>query len=73
MVVYNFINAKLGLVKPKTNVSFWEEKRNKTKIRDYKNYLLLKENGWHSLVIWECELKQIEKVQLKLAKHFLSA
>ena len=65
--------CKLGLVKPKTNASFWEEKRNKTKIRDYKNYRLLKENGWHSLVIWECELKQIEKVQLKLTKHFFSA
>ena len=62
--------CKYGLVKPKTNTKFWENKRQKTVLRDSKNYSELKENGWTPIVIWECELCEIGEVKLKLLNHF---
>jgi DNA mismatch endonuclease Vsr len=43
---------------PDANRIFWEEKINKTKERDNRNYNELKSNGWDYLIIWECEIKK---------------
>jgi DNA mismatch endonuclease Vsr len=43
---------------PEANHVFWEEKINKTKKRDNRNYNELKSNGWDYLIIWECEIKK---------------
>jgi DNA mismatch endonuclease Vsr len=57
---------------PETNRIFWEEKINKTKDRDNRNYKELKSNGWNYLIIWECEIKK-KKIDALIDKiaHFL--
>lgn len=44
-------------VLPKTRTEWWQDKIEETIKRDNKNMMDLKERGWNSLVIWECELK----------------
>ncbi|PRH33451.1 very short patch repair endonuclease [Burkholderia multivorans] len=56
---------------PNTNQDFWRLKFAKTIERDAKIISALRELGWDSLVIWECELK-IPDILLKRIKSFLS-
>ena len=42
---------------PKTKTEWWMEKIKKTKERDAAAILSLKEIGWNTFTIWECELK----------------
>jgi DNA mismatch endonuclease (patch repair protein) len=44
-------------VLPKTKSEWWRVKIEETINRDNKILKELKEHGWNSLVIWECELK----------------
>ena len=62
--------CKYGKVIPKTNEDFWVAKRKKTIQRDNKNYNELLNNEWKYLIIWECELKNIEKITSKIMVHF---
>ena len=63
---------------PSTNREFWVNKIRRNQERDLKNYQLLQENGWHVIVVWECQLKpkRIEQtmteVELQLNDNFLS-
>lgn len=57
---------------PETNEDYWLQKLNKNKIRDIQNKILLENNGWHVLIIWECELKNMELVQKRLINFFSS-
>jgi DNA mismatch endonuclease Vsr len=52
---------------PEANRIFWEEKVNKTKERDGRNYEELKSNGWDYLIIWECEIKK-KKMDILISK-----
>ena len=42
---------------PKTNRDFWVEKIRRNKERDERVKKQLTAMGWHSITIWECELK----------------
>ncbi|MBM6993533.1 MAG: DNA mismatch endonuclease Vsr [Prevotella sp.] len=42
---------------PKTNTPFWENKIRRNQERDRKVCQQLATMGWHSITIWECELK----------------
>lgn len=42
---------------PKTNTEFWINKVRRNKDRDLKVQHELASMGWHSITIWECELK----------------
>ena len=42
---------------PKTNREFWVKKIVKNQERDHEVMRKLAEIGWHSITIWECELK----------------
>lgn len=42
---------------PKTNRDFWVEKIRRNKERDERVKQQLTAMGWHSITIWECELK----------------
>ena len=44
---------------PKTNREFWVQKIRRNKERDLKVHHELASMGWHSITIWECELKPI--------------
>ncbi len=63
-------DCKYGRVKPKSNAEFWNKKRGDTCIRDQRNQNKLIENDWKYLIIWECELKNLENVSFKVNKFF---
>ena len=44
-------------VMPKSNVDFWQTKITRNKERDADVQRRLAAMGWHSITIWECELK----------------
>lgn len=46
-----------NFVLPKTRTEWWQDKIEETIKRDNKAINDLKERGWNSIVIWECELK----------------
>lgn len=58
--------CKRGNRTPSNNKSYWTNKIEKNKVRDSKNLTLLLESGWSVLIIWECELKEIEPLLYKI-------
>lgn len=42
---------------PATNTEFWQEKISSNQQRDNQNLCKQKENGWRTLVIWECAIR----------------
>jgi DNA mismatch endonuclease (patch repair protein) len=53
---------------PKSNTDFWITKFNRNVARDSKNIDQLAERGWRVLVVWECELNSVEKVQIEASR-----
>ena len=49
---------------PKTRTEWWKAKIDGNVARDKDRILKLQEMGWQVLVIWECELKNSEKLAL---------
>ncbi len=62
---------------PQTNREFWTNKIRRNQERDLQNYQILQENGWHVIVIWECQLKPnriketMLRVETMLCDYFL--
>ena len=56
--------------RPTTNSAFWEQKLSRNIERDQQNLNALKEAGWESLVIWECETRNRNRIETKV-RHFL--
>ena len=46
---------------PKTNREFWVAKIRRNQNRDIEEQKQLAEMGWHSITIWECELKPLKR------------
>ncbi|WP_051878572.1 very short patch repair endonuclease [Chryseobacterium sp. FH1] len=53
---------------PKTNRDFWKDKFERNIARDLKANDQLKEMKWKVITIWECELKNKEKLELTVQK-----
>lgn len=51
---------------PKSRVEFWENKFSRTIERDKLHQIQLKKKGWDVHVIWECEIKNISKLSIKI-------
>lgn len=51
---------------PKTHAEYWAIKFARNQERDAENMTRLKEMEWSSLIVWECELKEIEAVRAKV-------
>lgn len=64
--------CKRGNVFPKTNQLYWTTKRSGNVERDRLNRIEYKKAGWKTLVVWECETKNIEKLAYKL-NRFLNS
>jgi len=54
---------------PKANTKYWRDKINKNIERDKTNQEALQSAGWEFLIIWECDLKDKEKVILRISKY----
>lgn len=59
-----------GRVQPSTRSEFWAKKRGDTAKRDRRNVRQLEEMGWSVLTVWECEVRNAEKLRENL-KAFL--
>lgn len=55
---------------PKSKLEFWLPKLEKNKNRDLQNQFQLKSLGWRVLIVWECEMANIEKVS-EVVREFL--
>lgn len=64
-------DCKYGNVIPKTQTSFWQNKRLATVSRDNKNLQKLQDMGWQVLIIWECEMANKANL-IERIKNFLS-
>lgn len=51
---------------PKHRTDFWRDKMQRNRQRDCENISLLKQSGWKVLVLWQCELKNIEDLNRRL-------
>lgn len=54
--------------KPASNIKYWAPKLARNKERDKENEKALKALGWNVIVVWECELNDLEGVARKLTK-----
>lgn len=61
-----------GRKQPKTNQDYWLKKLQRNKTRDANNQAQLKEQGWKVLVIWECEIKDLDMLAERIVQ-FLGA
>lgn len=55
---------------PKSNTGAWQKKLNDTVLRDVRNYALLEQAGWRVLVVWECELRDIDALSRRIGNFF---
>ncbi|MBV6410690.1 MAG: Very short patch repair protein [Rhodocyclaceae bacterium] len=53
---------------PKSRTRFWKEKLDGNKRRDANNVRRLRALGWRSLVLWECQLRDLEKVTWRIER-----
>lgn len=57
---------------PKSRLDFWEPKLTANRERDSRNKKLLTREGWKVLTIWECQLKNVERLKQTI-RRFLDA
>lgn len=55
---------------PKTNTAFWEAKIKRNKERDHQGKLELAEMGWHTITVWECDLKPSKREHTLLSLEY---
>lgn len=51
---------------PKSRIQFWQAKFRNNVERDGRNMRLLRKTGWKVLVIWQCQLKNIERTNKRI-------
>lgn len=61
-------DCSYGRVVPKTNARFWQTKRLSNVTRDERNSEELAKQGWQVLVIWECEVKNTDKLRERITQ-----
>lgn len=58
-------NCKKGKL-PSSNIDFWKEKISNNKSRDNKNTDLLVKLGWKVIIIWQCEISNVNSRKIRL-------
>lgn len=53
--------------KPKSNRKYWHDKIKSNRERDARNLKELESLGWSVLVLWECEIRRLEGLEVRLA------
>ena len=48
---------------PKTNVAYWKPKLERNKSRDVENIKRIAEFNWKAIVVWECQLKNVDEIK----------
>jgi DNA mismatch endonuclease (patch repair protein) len=55
-------DCRWGRVTPAKNMDFWQNKRKGNCDRDEKALQALKKQGWSSYIVWECDLKDEDRL-----------
>jgi DNA mismatch endonuclease (patch repair protein) len=55
--------------RPKSNLEFWKRKLTANTRRDVCVLQKLREQGWSPLVIWECEISNLQNLANRLKSH----
>lgn len=63
-------DCRIGHI-PTSRTEYWEDKSKRNQHRDAENIRRLADLGWQSLVLWECEIKNLDKA-LDVAATFLA-
>jgi DNA mismatch endonuclease, patch repair protein len=53
---------------PKSNKKYWLPKLKRNQVRDEEHLKTLRANGWRSLVLWECELRNGAALRRKISR-----
>lgn len=53
-------------LRPQSHKKFWAEKLNKNIERDKRNKRKLESMGWDVLIVWSCEIMNVDKIRNKL-------
>lgn len=64
--------CRRGRNRPSSNQVYWRSKLLKNSQRDVANHAALRRLGWKVLVIWECQLGNLERVRSQI-ERFLEA
>lgn len=64
-------NCTRGARPPKANAEYWKNKIGGNRRRDRANRAALRTRGWTPTIIWECELKNIERVRARLSRFLM--
>lgn len=65
-------DCKRGARQPKENAEYWLKKISRNRERDVRSQDELQAMGWDILVIWECELKDVAGLTVRLQRFFVS-
>jgi DNA mismatch endonuclease (patch repair protein) len=62
--------CKAGRRMPKTNMGYWTHKFQRNRLRDSEVSRCLQSLGWKVLVVWECQLRHLDKLESRI-REFL--
>jgi DNA mismatch endonuclease (patch repair protein) len=62
--------CRAGRNRPASNETYWTTKLNRNQTRDAATRRQLRAQGWKVLVIWECELKNPDRLRARLTRFF---
>lgn len=51
---------------PTSNTAYWEAKRDRNVARDRQCLRALARAGWRTLVVWECQLRDVDRMTFKI-------
>jgi DNA mismatch endonuclease (patch repair protein) len=63
---WHWHNCKRGRRLPKAHSEYWSKKLLRNQARDRRHRRALRRAGWDVLVIWECQMKNLEKLSERI-------
>jgi len=53
---------------PASNRAYWRAKQQRNAARDARNARTLRRAGWGALTVWECQMKNLERLRARLVR-----
>jgi DNA mismatch endonuclease (patch repair protein) len=64
-------HCQRGARVPKSNTDYWTAKVARNRARDQATRKRLKTDGWTELILWECELRDEERIARRIERFLL--
>lgn len=59
--------------RPNSNTEYWNAKLDRNAKRDKRNAAALRRRGWRCLVVWECQLRNRERLEQRILRYLEAA